>query len=66
MYNMSYCRFENTVRAMWECVDALRDAGWNMDTLKESKPSDYEEDAMESFVTLCRKVARQMQDERTE
>ena len=23
--NMSYCRFENTARALRECIDALRD-----------------------------------------
>jgi len=56
MSNMSYCRFENTTRDMSDCIDALEEAEWNMDTLKQDASEDYEQPAMDRFILLCRRV----------
>jgi hypothetical protein len=59
MSNMSYCRFENTTKDMWECIDALEEADWNMDSLKLDA-SEYEQPAMDRFIKLCRRVVKVM------
>ena len=58
MSNMSYCRFENTTRDMSDCIDALEEADWNMDSLKQDASEDYEQPAMDRFIKLCRRVVR--------
>ena len=47
---MSYCRFENTVNDMMDCIN-------NMD-ISESA-STYEKRARKTFVELCAQVAEQ-------
>ena len=51
---MSYCRFENTVNDMMDCID-------NMD-ISESA-SDYEKRARKTFVELCAQVVADHGDE---
>ena len=49
MPNMSYCRFENTLNALVDCLNAIEDEG--MDTLK----SRYEREAAESLVYTAKR-----------
>ena len=51
---MSYCRFENTVNDMIDCIN-------NMD-ISESA-STYEKRARKTFVELCAQVAEQYREE---
>lgn len=51
---MSYCRFENTVNDMRDCID-------NMD-ISESA-SAYEKRARKEFVELCAQVAEEYGEE---
>jgi hypothetical protein len=46
---MSYCRFENTLSALVDCLNALEDEG--LDTLK----SRYEREAAESLVYTAKR-----------
>lgn len=47
MSNMSYCRFENTLRDLIDCAD-------NMD---EQDLSAYEEKARKNMIKLCVEIA---------
>jgi hypothetical protein len=49
MGNMSYCRFENTVRAMQDCVNAIREG--ETDDL-----SSYETVAIEQFLLIAHEI----------
>jgi len=49
MANMRYCRFENTLNALVDCLNAIEDEG--MDTLK----SRYEREAAESLVYTAKR-----------
>jgi hypothetical protein len=49
MANMSYCRFENTLNALVDCLNAIEDDG--LDTLK----SRYEREAAESLVYTAKR-----------
>lgn len=49
MGNMSYCRFENTVRAMQDCVNAIREG--ETDDL-----SSYETVAIEQFLLIAEEI----------
>lgn len=49
MPNMSYCRFENTLNALVDCLNAIEDDG--LDTLK----SRYEREAAESLVYTAKR-----------
>ena len=48
--NMSYCKFENTVKAMRECYE-------DMPNHEDELSSDYERRAYKQFLTLCRRIA---------
>ena len=54
MSNMSYCRFENTLRALQECDAALRE-GKLFDPLAEL--SDSERLAAKALLLLCEEMA---------
>ena len=47
---MSYCRFENTARDLQDCLDAIQDGEIN------DLGSQYEVDALEELLDLCRNV----------
>lgn len=49
MGNMSYCRFENTVRDMRDCIEAIESG--DTDEL-----SDYELEALEEFLSLADEI----------
>ena len=49
MANMSYCRFENTLRDLMDCLNAIKDEG--MDTLE----SRYEKEAAEDLVYTAKR-----------
>ena len=52
MGNMSYCRFENTLSDMRDCLNALEN-GLDVEEL-----SDYEISALRSFADTARQIAR--------
>jgi len=49
MPNMSYCRFENTVRDMRDCVNAIEDR-------ETDELSNYEVNALSEFLDLAREI----------
>ena len=51
MGNMSYCRFENTLADMRDCLNALEN-GLDVEEL-----SDYEISALHSFADTARQIA---------
>ena len=46
---MSYCRFENTVRAMQDCVNAIQEGGCD-------ELSSYETVAIEQFLITAEEI----------
>ena len=52
MGNMSYCRFENTLADMRDCLNALENG------LDAEELSDYEISALRSFADTARQIAR--------
>ena len=50
MSNMSYCRFENTARDLQDCLDAIQNGEIN------DLGSQYEVDALEELLDLCKEV----------
>lgn len=61
MANMSYCRFENTIPDLSDCLDALRNAG----TLQDAQmgASGQEARAMRRLIKLCVTVAEEFEDD---
>lgn len=55
MANMSYCRFENTLRDLQDCVGALQEALDEGMTLTEFKASlnEYERSALVRMLSTC-------------
>ena len=49
MPNMSYCRFENTVRDMRDCINAIEDR-------ETDELSNYEVNALSEFLDLAREI----------
>ena len=49
MPNMSYCRFENTVNDMRDCINAIEDR-------ETDELSSYEVRALEEFLDLARDI----------
>jgi hypothetical protein len=52
MGNMSYCRYENTLRDLEDCVEALRNS--NSEDLEELNPSEF--NSMVRLVDLCGEI----------
>ena len=52
MGNMSYCRFENTLADMHDCINALQNG------LDAEELSEYEIDALAEFADVARQIAR--------
>jgi hypothetical protein len=52
MGNMSYCRFENTLDDLRDCMDALYEISGNIDQLNES-----EQTAAKRLIKLCFEIA---------
>ena len=52
MGNMSYCRFENTLADMRDCLNALENG------LDAEELSDYEISALSNFADTARQIAR--------
>ena len=49
---MSYCRFENTLADMRDCLNALQNG------LDAEELSEYEIDALSEFTDVARQIAR--------
>ena len=55
MANMSYCRFENTLRDMKDCYPHLEEDGDSEDTLSET-----ESRARQEMIELCCEIAQEL------
>ena len=64
MANMSYCRFENTVIDMKDCLNDLAeavDAGLSMKQFLERLSTDYERRAVEQMLTVLNDMTEVME-----
>jgi hypothetical protein len=64
MANMSYCRFENTVSDMRDCLNDLAEAveaGFSMKQFLERLSSDYERRAVEQMLTVLNDMTEVME-----
>ena len=56
--NMSYCRFQNTLNALQECLDALDEIDWDVKELGSD-----ENYAARQLLRLCQQVADNVGEE---
>lgn len=56
MENMSYCRFENTFRALLECQEALYELG--VEVIEEAADK-TEEPYVRKLITLCTQISEE-------
>lgn len=63
MSNMSYCRFENTVQDMQDCINALDEGLNDLEAMMRSASSWQEAHAMKRFIELCREVAETYEED---
>lgn len=61
MSNMSYCRFQNTLRDMYDCFEFDGEDNDDRDDLSEE-----EESARLRMLVLCRKITEAHEDEMEE
>ena len=54
MSNMSYCRFENTLHDLRDCLDALQE--YSASELMEDA-SQYEKPAIVQLIEVCKEIA---------
>lgn len=52
MSNMSYCRFQNTVKDLRDCQDALDDIGDNLAELSKEEAR-----AANALIAICQEIA---------
>lgn len=52
MANMSYCRFQNTLRDIYDCKSALNEIS-NLNELSQDEAK-----AARRFIVLCREIAK--------
>jgi hypothetical protein len=50
MSNMSYCRFENTLADLQDCLEAMQE----VEDMQELDLGEYEEEAFTSMANVCR------------
>ena len=60
--NMEYCRFENTSKAMGECLDSLKELSITDDGLDLSEMSDHEKTGLAAVVDLSRRITEWADD----
>lgn len=58
MANMSYCRFENTVRDMHDCYNAMED----VECLRQMRLSDTERRAFQEMFNLMEDMVERMNE----
>lgn len=59
MSNMSYCRFENTLRDLRDCQRALRSGALNDNEMEK----EHERPAMLKLVALCAEITEEFVEE---
>lgn len=57
MSNMSYCRFENTLADMKDCLNAIEEAGGISNYIRNEDPSAYELQAMTAMIEVAEELA---------
>lgn len=60
MGNMSYCRFENTLRDLEECFEALQDSSLYE---VEENANEYEKPCIRALISQCKEIADEYGDE---
>ena len=63
MANMSYCRFENTYRALEDCAIALEEKGIE-EYIKEA--NEYEKPFISRLIRLCEEISGDFKEDLTE
>ena len=51
MSNMSYCRFQNTLRDLRDCAEALDEIGYNLAELSRD-----EAEAADALIQICQEI----------
>lgn len=59
--NMDHVKFQNTIAAMEQCLDALREKG--VEGCEEDTTHREERDAVRAFLEMCMEVANEFEDE---
>ena len=62
MQNMSYCRFENTLKDLRDCYEALEES--SIEDIEENA-SQYEKPCIRKLINLCTKISNEF-DEKEE
>lgn len=60
MKNMSYCRFENTVEDMKDCLEALKENGGASGYIKKIEPSSHEIMAIKEMVEIAEELVEEL------
>lgn len=58
MSNMSYCRFENTYRDLYDCKEALDDGAGK----DEEMDTEHERPKMLALIALCKEISEEYGD----
>jgi len=58
MINMSYCRFENTYKALRECTNTLTNGVASLEELSQK-----EREYAERLIWLCSEIAKEFEDD---
>ena len=61
MANMSYCRFENTLGDMRDCLHAIQSSGSVENYLNEEDPSSYERGAIREMLEIVQELAQELE-----
>ena len=61
MSNMSHCRFENTYKDLFDCKEALDEAGSIQEVQKDANR--YEFDYVRKLVELCKEITEQYESD---
>lgn len=61
MPNMSYCRFQNTKKALNDCFRVLQDNNYDLELLKEEL-SDEEFQAMQTLIETAKNISENMEE----
>lgn len=64
MSNMKYCKFENTVEDVADCIEAFENANWDIDYMMLNASTKDEARSIKQFVRLCKHIAEVFDEDR--
>jgi len=63
MANMSYCRFENTLNSMKDCLYAIEENNYSIEEyIKQNNPSEYEMSAIREMADIAEELINVLKD----